>query len=285
VSNQIWMVLAIGNSRCHWAWFCHTQLQVTWDTSHLDAEIMSKIISGSILLHDRIELFPLSLHQAISDCQIEISQVPIYLCSVVPHQTAIWQQLPQVTCLTLADVPIFNLYSTLGIDRALSIFGAGEIYGYPVLVIDGGTALTITGIDRDRYLVGGAIMPGLKLQFRSLSTGTAALPEIIDLPAQLPRRWSDNTVDAIAGGILHTITSGITDFIGDWLGLFPESKTIFTGGDGEILARYCRSFLIINSSKFSTDCGDNRVLFNPNLIFYGCSTIYHNSTSSRSILS
>ena len=93
--------------------------------------------------------------------------------------------------------------------------GAGETYGYPVLVIDGGTALTITGIDANRRLIGGAILPGLRLQLRSLSVGTAALPEII-LPQQLPPRWSNNTPDSIASGILYTVSAGISDFIQDW---------------------------------------------------------------------
>ena len=242
MTDNIQIGLSIGNSRYHWAWFLNTQLQSSWDTAYITPDRLF-----DSLLIDLATIITTDL-------------VPIYLVSVVPDQTAIWQQLPQVKLVTLADIPLFNLYPTLGIDRALTSFGAGEIYGYPVLVIDGGTALTITGIDRQRRLIGGAIMPGLRLQLRSLSIGTAALPEI-DLPQQLPPRWSDNTPDAIASGILHTISSGIQAFIQDWQRLYPHSQIVFTGGDGETLTKYLPVDLV------------NRVRYDCNLLFHGLSVI------------
>jgi type III pantothenate kinase len=146
----------------------------------------------------------------------------------------------------------------------LAILGAGGKYGYPVLVIDGGTALTFTGVDDRRSLVGGAILPGLRLQFRSLATGTAALPEL-ELPATLPARWSENTSDAIYSGILSTITAGIKDFILDWDRLFPHSSIVFTGGDGEILVRYMQSIL-----PEALTC---RVRFDRLLLFHGIANV------------
>jgi type III pantothenate kinase len=224
IEQNIQIGLSIGNSRYHWAWFVDTQLQSCWDSKYLSID----------QLFDQL---PIDLQAIIKTQALTLASVPIVLASVVPAQTAIWQQLAQVKIITLADIPLNNLYPTLGIDRALSIFGAGETYRYPVLVIDGGTALTITGIDDRRQLIGGAILPGLSLQLRSLATGTAALPAI-KIPSQLPARWSDNTPGSIASGILHTVTAGIKDFIKDWQRLYPDSQIIFTGGDGEILYRY-----------------------------------------------
>jgi type III pantothenate kinase len=256
VINNIWLALALGNSRYHWAWFLGTQLQASWDTAHLDLTSLASRWSVIDLVSDNLNLFPRSLQLEIDRQDIDISQVPIYLISVVPSQTTIWERLPQVKQITLADIPLFNLYSTLGIDRALAIFGAGEIYGYPVLVIDGGTALTITGVDGDRYLVGGAIIPGLKLQLSSLSTGTAALPQV-QLPPQLPPRWSNNTSEAIASGILHSISAGMIEYINDWGRLYPNSQIVFTGGDG----KYLKSIL-----PKSFDLG---VTFDRHLLFHG----------------
>jgi type III pantothenate kinase len=247
--NNIWITLAIGNSRYHWAWFLNTQLRSSWDTTYLDPLVISKSESS-----------PVDLQLELDRQQIDISKVPIYLISVVPSQTSIWQQLPQVKQITLADIPLFNLYSTLGIDRALAIFGAGEIYGYPVLVVDGGTALTITGVDCNRHLIGGAILPGFKLQLNSLSIGTAALP-IAKLPTQLPPRWGNNTHDAIASGIVHSISAGIINFIDDWQQLYPNSQIIFTGGDGEYLRSILPESLTI------------RVIFDRHLIFHGFTAI------------
>jgi type III pantothenate kinase len=245
--KNIQIGLSIGNSRYHWAWFLNTKLQSSWDAEYLTIDRYS-------------DLFPIDLRSIIKTHQLKIDLILIYLISVVSDRTKIWQQLPQVKLITLADIPLFNLYPTLGIDRALAAFGAGEIYGYPVLVIDGGTALTITGIDENRGLVGGAILPGLRLQLRSLATGTAALPAI-ELPQQLPLRWSDNTPGSIASGILHTVSSGISGFIQDWQRLYPQSQIVFTGGDGAALITYLQANLS-SSVKLDRD-----------LLFYGLSVI------------
>jgi type III pantothenate kinase len=222
--QNIQIGLSIGNSRYHWAWFLNTKLQSSWDTTYLTPDRFSQSLQ-------------IDLQSTISQAQLEIDRIPIYLASVVPTQTEIWQQLDRVNVINLTNIPLTNIYPTLGIDRALAVLGAGEIYGYPVLVIDGGTALTITGVDDNCRLIGGAILPGLRLQINSLATGTAALPEI-GLPQQLPPRWSDNTPGSIASGILHTVSAGIRDFILDWQQLFPDSHIVFTGGDGELLAKY-----------------------------------------------
>jgi type III pantothenate kinase len=229
MNQNIQIGLSIGNSRYHWAWFLNTKLQSSWDTEYLTIDRCS-------------QLFPINLQAIIKTARIKLDPIPIYLISVVANQTEIWQQLPQVKQITLTDIPLINLYPTLGIDRALAVFGAGELYGYPVLVIDGGTALTITGIDQNHCLFGGAILPGLSLQLRSLSTGTAALPAV-ELPRQLPPRWSNNTPGSISSGILHTVSSGISDFIQDWQQLYPQSQIVFTGGDGELLYGYLSVYL------------------------------------------
>lgn len=261
--TKIWIALAIGNSRYHWAWFLNTQLQASWDTNYLTTAEIDRL-SSSDRAANFLELFPTDLSKLIDREQHEIDRIPIYFCSVVPSQTAIWQRLEQIEQITLDDIPLLNLYPTLGIDRALTLLGAGENYGYPALVIDGGTALTITGVNRDRLLVGGAILAGLRLQFRSLVVGTAALPEVV-LPDRLPQRWSDRTEGAIASGILHVVSSGIRDYITDWQQLFPDSNVIFTGGDGEILTTYLGS---ISSPALNIN-----ILVDRQLIFHGFSAI------------
>ncbi|WP_309739812.1 pantothenate kinase [Chamaesiphon sp. OTE_20_metabat_361] len=242
--------LSIGNSRYHWAWFLNTKFQSSWDTEYLSIDRY-------------LDFLPIDCQRIINQSLLEFDRIPIYLVSVVPRQTTIWQHLPQVKLITLADIPLLDLYPTLGIDRALATLGAGNIYGYPILVIDGGTALTITGVDAKHRLVGGAILPGLRLQIRSLSIGTAALPAI-ELPPQLPPRWCHHTPDAIASGIVHTVSSGIGDFIRDWQDLFPDSQIVLTGGDGELLAGYLQSNSLYLAAKISYD---------RDLLFLGLSAI------------
>jgi type III pantothenate kinase len=69
-----------------------------------------------------------------------------------------------------------------------------------------------------------------------------------------------NTEDAITSGIIYILLTGIVGFIEDWLKQFPNSKIIFTGGDGERLLGYLNELYpeLTNSFKFD-----------PNLIFWG----------------
>lgn len=196
----------VGNSRLHWAEFVGECLTKTWHSQHGD--------------------FP------------EIQPESLIFASVVPEQTAlIRQRFPAAQEITLGDIPLKNLYPTLGIDRALGVWGAGQIYGFPCLVIDGGTALTFSGVDGDRRFVGGAILAGLRLQFQILAQGTAALPEVV-LPETLPNRWAMDTHPAITSGILHTVLAGIKDFIQAWQRDYPQAAIVLTGGDGQWLSQH-----------------------------------------------
>ncbi|MEQ8970559.1 MAG: pantothenate kinase [Coleofasciculus sp. C1-SOL-03] len=228
-----YVALMIGNSRLHWAWFIGDTLQEAWDTQHFPAAAVQSIIqqwtSG---------LLPTTIFGELFVSGYSFNQyLPLYIASVIPEQTLLWQTYPVAQVITLADVPLLGIYPTLGIDRALAVFGAGETYHYPVLVIDGGTALTFTGVDHHRHLVGGAILPGLKLQLDSLAQNTAALPSI-SLKRQLPNRWAVDTLTAIESGVIYTLLAGIREFIGDWLQRFPSSLIVLTGGDAGLLLDY-----------------------------------------------
>lgn len=221
-----WLGLMIGNSHLHWAYFEQDILIKTWQTHH-----------------DSINNFD--------------SNIPLYLASVVPKQTELFLDYPDLNLIQLTDIPLKNLYPTLGIDRALAVLGSGETYGFPSLVIDGGTALTLTGVNKNKELIGGAILPGVGLQFQSLSLKTAALPRL-NLSQTLPNRWAMNTEETIASGIIYTLLTGIMSFIKDWLNQFPESNVILTGGDGEKLLSYLNEIYpdIANYCKF-----DSSVIF------------------------
>jgi type III pantothenate kinase len=208
-----WLALAIGNSRLHWAYFDGQEIKQTWHSAYFTPTTDWR-------------------KTAQPDWLIP-ANIPLYLASVVPTQTAQWQPFAQKV-LTLADVPLNGLYPTVGIDRALAALGAGETYGYPLLLIDAGTALTITGINADRQFIGGAIWPGLRLQWQALHQGTAALPDF-QTNFKLANRWAMNTAEAIASGIFHSTLAGIRDFYLDWQSQFPETALVITGGDGKFL--------------------------------------------------
>ncbi len=216
------IALSIGNSRYHWGLYEGQTLIKDWRSPYYDDIDLSGGINGRLVGLDE---------------EINWENIPLYVSSVVPSQSRIWSKYPRFKEIKLEDIPLGNLYSTLGIDRAIALYSAGEKYGYPVLVIDGGTALTFTGVDRQKQLIGGAILPGIKLQINSLFQGTAALPNI-EVSYGLIDRWQTNTEGAIASGIMYTIVAGIKDFIEDWLRNYPLSKIVITGGDRSLIINY-----------------------------------------------
>ena len=248
-----WLAIAIGNSRLHWAWFEHYTLIETWNTQHLSNAVKSEELPQLFLSSNLIERRYVDL--------------PVYLASVVPVQTQLWQHYSQLNLIDLKDVKLANIYPTMGIDRALAAWGASVTYD-SCLVIDGGTALTFTGVDEQR-LVGGAILPGLRSQLTTLNQKTAALPQV-QLSASLPPRWALDTEQAIISGIVYTAIAGVYSYICDWLRQFPSSKVIFTGGDGELLS----SYLHLSNSAIALD-----TLVDPNLLFSGIRLVYQHQTN------
>ena len=244
-----WLGLMIGNSRLHWAWFTGETLISAWDTDYLPADVVQQL-SESQTLQDLIpENLPLNTPPT----------PPLLLASVVPSQTALWQTYHNVHNLTLDQVPIEGMYPTLGIDRALGLWGAAQSWGFPILMIDAGTALTFTGADDNQCFVGGAILPGLGLQLATLSTRTGQLPTV-ELPQQLPQRYALNTQQAMQSGVIYTLVAGIKDFIEAWWRDFPQGNVAITGGDRTLLVNYLQS-------QFPEIAA--RLMVEQNLIFWG----------------
>ncbi|XGV87994.1 MAG: pantothenate kinase [Limnothrix sp. BL-A-16] len=204
-----WRSLMVGNSRWHWGEWTGDRLDRTWDDPQPPVDDLAQ---GRL----------------------------VWAASVVPGALDRWRDQTDWHMITLADIPIGGLYGTLGVDRALAAFGAGRRYGFPAVVIDGGTAMTLTAVDPNRQLIGGAIAPGLGLQLRSLTEKTAALP-IVSPPEQLPELWAQDSVGAIASGVAHGVTTLVQAWIRDWRSRYPRGAVVLTGGDGPTILRYLRA--------------------------------------------
>jgi type III pantothenate kinase len=223
-----WIGLSIGNSRLHWFYYQGMHLDQTWDTPHILPEFLS---SSPTDWREWQQHSPAFAYHSLP-------QMPeLWILSVVPSQTLFWQRYPYTRVLTVADIPLQIPYATFGLDRALAIWAAGTLYQWPVLVIDAGTALTYTGAISTTQCLGGAILPGLGLQLRSLHQFTAALPSI-PFSEKIPPRWALDTPSAIHSGILNTLISGLTDFMQAWLQKYPTSALVMTGGDAVTLHHF-----------------------------------------------
>lgn len=260
--EKICLGLMVGNSRLHWAWFVGKALSCAWDTDYLLADVVQHLAECQTLDDLLLEIFP-PQGGVGGDKLITSSSsshpLPLYLASVVPSQTVVWQSYPNVRVITLDQVPLQGVYPTLGIDRALALWGAGQNWGFPMLVIDAGTALTFTGADANHYLVGGAILPGLGLQLATLGERTGQLPTV-EAPSVIPQRYALNTVEAMQSGVIYTLLAGIKDFIEAWWHSFPQGNIAITGGDRTLIVNYLQS-------QFPEIA--NSLIVEPNLIFWG----------------
>lgn len=256
---DVWLALVIGNTRLHWAAFDGNALQGTWHTRHLTLSEAIALTTQKFVPDSwkNLELETSPLEQVAPHDLMALDSLPLYVASVVPSQTILWQGYSERHTVSLAQIPLGNLYPTLGIDRALNLLGAGDRYGWPVLVIDAGTALTFTA-GAAGQLMGGAILPGLALQFNSLEAQTANLP-LTEAGATLPSRWARETPDAIRSGVVYATIATVQDFIQDWFRQYPEARVVFTGGDSLQLWQW----LSVQRDRVG------RWYQNENLMFYG----------------
>ena len=134
-----------------------------------------------------------------------------------------------------------------GSDLIVGAVAAIEEYGAPLLVIDLGTATTISVIDKDGVFRGGTIAPGVMLSLNALSSGTAQLPGI---SLEKPRRAiGTNTVDSMRSGLLYgtaAMLDGMIDRMEKELG-YP-AKVVATGGLAKFIVPLCRREMLTDDS-------------------------------------
>ncbi len=284
-ATESWLALVIGNTRLHWGYFHQGSFLGNWHTPHLTSEIATRLQSSGFQTKgwqaeiDHIGQLTSSEQSALPAAALSLKN--LWIASVVPAQQELWLAGEQsANVVERSHIPLFNLYPTLGIDRAINLLGAGTLEGWPALVIDAGTAITLTaGIDD--FVYGGAILPGMRLQSEALAQKTAALgnyipaldmPELdsqslnsqsLDSPLSevaLPNRWAMSTESAIASGLVYGITATVIDYLCAWWQQFPHGKAWLTGGDAPLLQHYIQQ---------RTPALSARVRAEQNLMFYG----------------
>ena len=128
--------------------------------------------------------------------------------------------------------------SQLGSDRVADAVAATSQYKPPLIIIDMGTATTISVVDKQGAFVGGMIMPGLRLSTEALSSRASQLPQIsLKKPERAIGR---NTVDCMRSGIIlgtASILDGAIERIEDELGY--SCTAISTGGNARLVIPHC----------------------------------------------
>ena len=132
-----------------------------------------------------------------------------------------------------------------GADLVVAAVAAIQDYGAPLIIIDLGTATTITVIDKNRSFIGGCIIPGMKISMNALTSRTAQLPGVsLEAPKLAIGR---NTVDCMQSGIMYgtaAMLDGMVDRMEAELGY--ETTVVATGGLAEYVVPLCRREAIID---------------------------------------
>ncbi|MBO5762816.1 MAG: type III pantothenate kinase [Lentisphaeria bacterium] len=121
--------------------------------------------------------------------------------------------------------------STLGMDRLANVIELAQRCDGGA-ALDCGTAITLEVLGNGGVFLGGAIAPGRRLMRRSLSSGTAQLP---DLPLQenAPESIGINT----ATSIYYGIDRGAVGMVREWVNALGGVPVYCVGGDAPFFLR------------------------------------------------
>jgi type III pantothenate kinase len=127
---------------------------------------------------------------------------------------------------------------SIGADRLANAAAVAQLYGYPAIVVDFGTAVTFDVVSDGGDYVGGVIAPGLEAMTSFLYDRTALLPK---LSLREPVRAIGRTTrDAMMSGAVFGYRGLVREIlIRVCLENFPRSKPriVATGGYAQLIAR------------------------------------------------
>ncbi len=194
--------LMIGNTRWHWA----TKIQEDWKYFHTNPN-------------------PIEF-QNKNYCELSWASV-----GPIPENL----NLCPSKKINLNDIPLTNLPSNLGIDRALASWSAYKKQSsfkskrQDLIVIDAGTIMSVTKITKKGEFAGGQLISGLRLQLSSMANGALNLhnPIIKTIPIET---FQHETKKAMIRGAVNGL-------LGVILKTFEETKLPIwiCGGDAPII--------------------------------------------------
>lgn len=148
--------------------------------------------------------------------------------------------------------------ASVGSDLIVDAVAAIQEYPVPLVIVDMGTATTISVIDENKCYRGGMILPGIRVSMDSLTAKTAQLPHIsMDPPKRLIGR---NTIDCMKSGMIYGNASCIDGMIRKIRHELDRDDltVIATGGLSRMIIPYC----------------EERILYDDELLLKGLRLIY-----------
>ena len=144
-----------------------------------------------------------------------------------------------------------------GADLVVGCVAALREHKAPMIIVDMGTATTMIVLDKNSAMIGGCIMPGVKISMDALTDRTALLPGLqLDQPKKAIGR---NTIDCMRSGIMMgaaCMIDGMIERMEAELGY--ETTVIATGGIAKFVLPMCKK----------------KIIYDKDLLVKGLATLY-----------
>ncbi len=135
----------------------------------------------------------------------------------------------------------------IGADLVVDSVAALQQQKPPMIVVDMGTATSMTVLDETGALVGGCICPGVQVSLDALTSKTALLPGLqLDKPK---RAIGKNTIECMRSGVMlgaASMLDGMVERMETELG--SKASVILTGRIAKFIAPLCRTPLTYDSN-------------------------------------
>ena len=135
-------------------------------------------------------------------------------------------------------------HNRLGADLVADAVSALVKYPAPIILIDMGTATTISYISSKKTYEGGLMFPGVYLSLDALSAHAAQLPNV---SLQHPKNLiGKNTEDCMKNGIVYGMAGMLDGIIDRIREMLPQENftVVATGTPAPVIVRHCRNEVI-----------------------------------------
>jgi type III pantothenate kinase len=173
--------------------------------------------------------------------------VPSILDEIIKMSRRYFNQAPFIVTGNIkSDLIIkYDYPAEIGADRIANSVAAKEIYGYPAIVVDFGTATTFDILTPRGEYIGGVIAPGIEISSEALFSNAARLSKVdLNWPESVVGK---NTNDGVRAGILYGFL-GQADFIIEKI--IEELNKNYNDFKPEIIATGGLAFLMVSKSKW-----------------------------------
>lgn len=208
----------------------------------IDCVRMQCLWHASIPTADAPDALPAAIQSLLNE-NTQLPPLVVKICSVVsfPEKelTSRLSHIPNLQriycCAYSQEIPLHISYAnpaSLGLDRiANCLYAVRQYPGANCIIIDGGTAITIDALTKDRRFLGGYIFPGAAAQLRSLHSHTSRLPLVTTIGDSIPFP-PDSTNAAMTGGVCFGLAGAIPYLIKKMSALFDDDFIAIACGGG-----------------------------------------------------